>query len=214
MTELNALLTQWHGTLLQLTHVYGSASDIYRTNLTARTDSIAKLSHAYREALGTPRLLLRPARQKIPGAGAIAAASAALEQLDALIDIGGRVEYAQAGQRESLRKFWDIQSKLHLRWVKLFDLRKDLRKFNIARYEMEACVPVEFYAPILRKNPDTRPPVSPEQAEAIIMLYHSGIEASYVAASVEPFQLDEAAAQRVLGMYREGIPSEFGSALV
>lgn len=213
MTELNPLLVQWHGTLVHLAHVFGSASDSYRTNLYARAANIRKLSDENRKELGTPVLRdpdVHRRRVKIPGVGAVDAGSEAIERLQALIDAGGYIERSGEG---AWRSFYDVKSKLHLRWLKLLDLRKELRNVNMARYEMEATVPIEFYARILAKSAQTRPQVQQEQARAIITLYQSGVDSRYVASIVNPLELDADSAARVIQMYQDGIPAEFASTL-
>lgn len=213
MTELNPLLVQWHGTLLHLARVFGSASDVHQTNLYARAANIVKLSQEYRKELNTPLLRqpdVRQRRSKIPGAGAMEAAAEAMERLEALIDAGSYVERTDDG---AWRGYYDIKNKLHLRWLKLLDLRKELRNVNMARYEMEATVPIEFYARILAKSARTRPQVQPEQALAVITLYHAGVDARYAASVIDPLDLNDENAARVIQMYADGIPAEFASVL-
>ena len=213
MTELNPLLVQWHGTLLHLARVFGSASDIHQTNLYARAANIVKLSQEHRKELNTPVLRqpdTRQRRAKIPGAGAMDAAAEAMERLEALIDAGSYVERTEDGAR---RGYYEIKNKLHLRWLKLLDLRNELRNVNMARYEMEATVPIEFYARILAKSAHTRPQVQREQALAIIALYQAGVDAQYVVSAIDPLELNAESAARVIQMYEDGIPAEFASVL-
>lgn len=217
MTELNALLKEWHATLAELTYVYGSVNEVYRKNLGARTNSIRALSAQYHESLGTP--IIYPARfGKHSGPKqAVSAGEKALKRLDGLVAIAGQVEYPEGGKRSD---FYTVSNKLNLRWQKLFELRKELRGVDLHRAEMLRTVPKEFYCALLRVDTSKivyardLQPVAPAEAAAIIELYAAGIPANYATGALARENLNPENARLVIEMYRDGVTAEFASVMV
>lgn len=217
MTELNALLKEWHATLAELTYVYGSANEVYHKNLLARTNSIRALSSEYRESLGTPVLYPAGSGRHSGPKHAVAAGKKALERLDELVVIAGQVEYPEGGNRPD---FYTVRNKLNLRWQKLFELRKELRGVDLHRTEMLRTVPKEFYCALLRVDTSKivyardLQPVAPAEAAAIIELYAAGIPANYATGALARENLNPENARLVIEMHQDGISAEFASVMV
>lgn len=212
MSELETIYKEWWDTLVELATVFGTAAEYLRHPLTQRADSLRTLEKDFRGRVDIPRL--QPADRvvgQIPVHGATERSVSALERLHALRLSAGGVGRLRGHHTSAER---DFASRLNLRWHKLADLEKQLAAVNVPKFEMEATIPSVYYLTVLHETKDIRPRVGSEQARAIIALHRANIPAAYAAGVTTPLFLNPQAAEDIIGLYTEGIPSELAKELL
>lgn len=211
--ELDALVREWHATLIDITVAYSQVSDDVRSRALQRAQGLATASQRW-AAVGLVRPVSHgPFLERHDDTGAIRRTQSALDRMKLLvdnrlpyIDEWAPTLYAERRVRQSLAQRWRRTEGLH------YEMRvESWRAFYV---QMNALVPSVYACAVLRVEPQRYPHTYPESALAVMALHAAHVPAEYAASVLPQGEFNQADAENVIRLYNERIPSELGAALL
>lgn len=211
--ELDALVREWHATLIDITVAYSQVSDDVRSRALQRAQGLATASQRW-AAVGLVRPVSHgPFLERHDDTKAIRRTQSALDRMKLLVD--NRLPYIDEWQptlyaerrvRQSLAQRWRRTESLH------YEMRvESWRAFYV---QMNALVPSAYACTVLRVEAQRYPHTYPESALAVMALHAASVPAEYAASVLPQGEFNQADAETVIRLYNERIPSELGAALL
>lgn len=211
--ELEALVREWHATLIDIAVAFSEVDDDVRRRALQRASGLATASQRW-AALGLVRPVSHgPSLERHDNTQAIRRTQAALSRMKVLmeqrlpyLDEWVPTLYAGRKARESLMKRWQRTEGLH------YEMRvESWRAFYV---QMNALVPSAYACAVLRVEPQRNPHAYPEPALAVMRLHTAHVPAEYAASVLPQREFNREDAEVVVRLYNERVASELGAALL